>query len=63
MEEVICSIDFNLIVVDFVRLYGEEYRSQSNIVENFKFAWGNDGQKVAKFPIYLRIWKVGNAPI
>ncbi|CAJ1913848.1 unnamed protein product [Sphenostylis stenocarpa] len=29
-------------------------------VEKFKLAWGEDGKKVAKFPIYLRIGRVGD---
>ncbi|RDY08726.1 putative methyltransferase [Mucuna pruriens] len=38
-----------------VELLGED------IVQKFKVAWGEDGQKVAKFPIYLRIGRVGDA--
>lgn len=40
-----------------VELLGE------NVVEKFKVAWGDDGQKVAMFPIYLGIGRVGNAPM
>ncbi|WVZ06697.1 hypothetical protein V8G54_020043 [Vigna mungo] len=32
-----------------------------NVVQKFKLAWGEDGKRVARFPIYLRIGKVGNA--
>ncbi|KAJ1404190.1 S-adenosyl-L-methionine-dependent methyltransferase [Sesbania bispinosa] len=32
-----------------------------DVVEKFKLAWGEDGQKVAKFPIYMRIGRVGDA--
>ncbi|KAF5938106.1 hypothetical protein HYC85_025612 [Camellia sinensis] len=34
----------------------------NDVVENFKRAWAEDGddQKVAKFPVHLRIGKVGN---
>ncbi|XP_004493415.1 uncharacterized protein [Cicer arietinum] len=32
-----------------------------DVVEKFKFAWGEDVRKTAKFPIYLRIGRVGNA--
>ncbi|XP_057437975.1 uncharacterized protein LOC130730098 [Lotus japonicus] len=38
-----------------VELLGED------VVEKFKLAWGEDGQKVAKYPIYLRIGKVSDA--
>lgn len=38
-----------------VELLGED------VVEKFKHAWGEDGQKVAKFPVYLRIGRVGDA--
>ncbi|XP_027351899.1 putative methyltransferase DDB_G0268948 [Abrus precatorius] len=38
-----------------VELLGED------VVQKFKLAWGEDGQKVAKFPIYLRIGRVGDA--
>ncbi|KAK7396182.1 hypothetical protein VNO78_17000 [Psophocarpus tetragonolobus] len=38
-----------------VELLGED------TVEKFKLAWGEDGKKVAKFPIYLRIGRVGSA--
>ncbi|ESR34523.1 hypothetical protein CICLE_v10005866mg [Citrus x clementina] len=33
-----------------------------NVIENFRRAWNEDGQsrKVVRFPIYLRIGKVGN---
>lgn len=37
-----------------VELLGED------VVENFKLAWGEDGHKTAKFPVYLRIGRVGN---
>ncbi|XP_058749909.1 uncharacterized protein LOC131622916 [Vicia villosa] len=34
---------------------------REDVVEKFKVAWGEDhGPKTAKFPIYLRIGKVGN---
>ncbi|XP_047181967.1 putative methyltransferase DDB_G0268948 [Vigna umbellata] len=32
-----------------------------NVVQKFKLAWGEDGKKVARFPIYLRMGKVGDA--
>ncbi|XP_014489733.1 putative methyltransferase DDB_G0268948 [Vigna radiata var. radiata] len=32
-----------------------------NVVQKFKLAWGEDGKKVTRFPIYLRMGKVGNA--
>lgn len=37
-----------------VELLGED------VVEKFKLAWGEDGHKTAKFPVYLRIGRVGN---
>ena len=38
-----------------VELLGED------LVEKFKLAWGNAGRRVAKFPINLRIGRVGDA--
>ncbi|KAK7336473.1 hypothetical protein VNO77_17015 [Canavalia gladiata] len=38
-----------------VELLGED------VVQKFKLAWGQDGPKVAKIPIYLRIGRVGDA--
>jgi hypothetical protein len=37
-----------------VELLGED------VVEKFKLTWGEDGHKTAKFPVYLRIGRVGN---
>ncbi|KAJ1404191.1 S-adenosyl-L-methionine-dependent methyltransferase [Sesbania bispinosa] len=34
---------------------------EEEVVEKFKLAWGEDGKKVAKFPVNLRIGRVGNA--
>ncbi|KAL2320679.1 hypothetical protein Fmac_029648 [Flemingia macrophylla] len=38
-----------------VELLGED------VIQKFKLAWGEDGQKVAKFPIYLRIGRAWDA--
>ncbi|KAK7290787.1 hypothetical protein RIF29_05479 [Crotalaria pallida] len=38
-----------------IELVGED------LVEKFKVAWGEDEQKVAKYPVYLRIGRVGDA--
>ncbi|XP_020235982.1 putative methyltransferase DDB_G0268948 [Cajanus cajan] len=38
-----------------VELLGED------VLQKFKLAWGEDGQKVAKFPIYLRIGRAWDA--
>ena len=32
-----------------------------DVVQKFKLAWGEDGKKVARFPIHLRMGKVGDA--
>ncbi|KAK7286697.1 hypothetical protein RJT34_21882 [Clitoria ternatea] len=32
-----------------------------DVVEKFKVVWGEDGKKVVKFPIYLRIGRAGEA--
>ena len=37
-----------------VELLGED------LIKSFKLAWGEEGQRVAKFPIYLRIGRVGD---
>ena len=38
-----------------VELLGED------VVKKLKLAWGEDAKKIVKFPVYLRIGKVGNA--
>ena len=54
----------------FIRLYSayQTVKDKSselltnNVTEKFKFAWNEDGrrQNASRFPVYMRIGKVGN---